>query len=514
MTDWTEGYVSDIEYLPGFYVEQTPAHLDVACLLRGVEPPVEDGAPYAYCELGCGVGETALTVAAADPRATVWGFDFNPAHIARGRALAKAGGVENIFLEEASFEDLAGGKYPDLPMFDYITLHGVWSWVSPENRRHIVDFAARYLKPGGLFYVTYNALPRWTPSMPMQRLLRLSAARDADRSDRRVLRALDAARAFAEAGADVIPTEILDRLDKERGEGAAYLSHEYLNAHWSPCYQVDVAEELADAKLSFVATANLFENFPDLSMTEAQRKLVETFPAAYAETARDYFLARSFRRDIFVRGPRPIPARRLEKRLAAHKLCLVVPPSAIKLAVKVPVGEATLNKSFYGPALQALVERPMTIGALRALPVADGSSATEREVLGMLIGSRQAMALPNAVTEAAVAAVRRYNRAHLAICADEGRAVCALAAAGLGAGVTVRLFEMLAYEVLVDGVEAEAGAGAVTTAIRALLEERGDRLRDQGVPIEDERDVLRVIRENVDLILSLALPMWRRVGAI
>jgi hypothetical protein len=34
-------------------------------------------------------------------------------------------------------------------MFDYIALHGVWSWVSPENRGHIVRFAARYLKPGG-----------------------------------------------------------------------------------------------------------------------------------------------------------------------------------------------------------------------------------------------------------------------------------------------------------------------------------------------------------------------------
>ncbi|HEV7250347.1 MAG TPA: class I SAM-dependent methyltransferase [Shinella sp.] len=512
MNDWTHGYVSDIEYLPGFYAEQTPAHLDVACLLRGVEPPVEEGAPFAYCELGCGVGETALTIAAANPQSSVWGFDFNPAHIARGRALAEAGGVGNIRLEEASFEDLADGGYAGLPMFDYIALHGVWSWVSPENRGHIVRFAARYLKPGGLLYVTYNALPRWTPSTPMQRLVSLAASLDNDRSDRRVLRGLDMARAFSAAGADMISIDMLDRLDKERAESTAYLSHEYLNAHWSPCYQIDVAGDLAEAKLSFVATANLFENYPDLSMTAEQRSLVEGFPAAYAETARDFFLVRSFRRDVYMRGARPIAPRRLERRLAARRLCLVVPPSEIKLAVKVPVGEATLNESFYRPALDALVERPMTIGELRSLPEADGSSATEREVLGMLIGARQAMALPNAVSEEGVASVRRYNRAHLRICADEGRAVCALAAAGLGSGITVRLFEMLAYEVLVDGAEPEVGA--VTAAIHALLQERGDRLRDGGVPIEDEAQALRVIRENVELVLAIALPMWRRVGAI
>jgi hypothetical protein len=71
---------------------------------------------------------------------------------------------------------------------------------------------------------------------------------------------------------------------------------------------------------------------------------------------------------------------------------------------------------------------------------------------------------------------------------------------------------MLAYEVLLDGVEAEAGA--VTAAIHALLAARGDRLRNEGVPIEDEGEALRVIRENVDLILTVALPMWRRIGAI
>ncbi|MGQ3281079.1 MAG: class I SAM-dependent methyltransferase, partial [Shinella sp.] len=454
----------------------------------------------------------ALTIAAANPQSTVWGFDFNPAHIARGRALAGAGSVSNIRLEEASFEDLACGRQPGLPMFDYIALHGVWSWVSRENRRYIVDFASRHLKPGGLLYVTYNALPRWTATTPMQRLVSLFASLDNDRSDRRVLRALDMARAFSKAGADMIPSDMLDRLDKERVEGTAYLSHEYLNAHWAPCYQIDVAQDLADAKLSFVGTANLFENYPDLSMTGEQRGLIDGLPATYAETARDFFLARSFRRDIYMRGPRPIAPRRLEERLAARKLCLVVPPSAVTLAIKVPVGEATLNEAFYGPALAALAETPMTIGALKSLPEADGSTATEREILGMLIGSRQAMALSNAVTEENVAWVRDYNQAHLRICADEGRAVCALAAAGLGSGITVRLFEMLAYEVLCAGVEPEAGA--ITAAIQGLLEKRGDKLRNEGVPIEDEAEARRVIRENVEMILATALPMWRRIGAI
>jgi hypothetical protein len=56
MDNWADGYVSDIEYLDGWYAEQMPPHLDIACLLRATEPPVEAGEPFLYCELGCGVG--------------------------------------------------------------------------------------------------------------------------------------------------------------------------------------------------------------------------------------------------------------------------------------------------------------------------------------------------------------------------------------------------------------------------------------------------------------------------
>ena len=220
MTDWTDGYISDIEYGPGFYAEQTPAHLDIVCLLRGIEPPVAKGEAFAYCELGCGVGQTALVVAAANPQADVWGFDFNPAHIARARLLARQGAVDNIRFEEDSFEQLADGERADLPLFDYITLHGVWSWVSLENRQHIVRFIDRYLKPGGLVYVSYNAQPGWSNAGPLQRLLRMGAGLSQARSDKRVLQALDLAQAFSEAGAISIPTAMVERLKKEKTEDA------------------------------------------------------------------------------------------------------------------------------------------------------------------------------------------------------------------------------------------------------------------------------------------------------
>ena len=513
MSDWTGGYVSDIEYMPGFYVDQTPAHLDAVCLLRATEPPVEPGSPFRYCELGCGLGETALAIAAANIQSEVWAFDFNPAHIAHGRRLAEAGGLRNIHLEEASFEHLASSDSADIPLFDYIALHGVWSWVSVENRAHIVRFIDRHLKPGGLVYVTYNALPGWTPALPAQRLMWMLSGFETGRSDKRMVTALDKLRQLSEAGAKHVPAEHLDRLEKERERGnLAYLSHEYMNRHWNPCYHADVALDLLEAKLSFVGSANIFENFPDLSLTREQRDVVGSIPANGTETVKDFFLERTFRRDVFIRGPRRIPDRRLEQRLRERKLALVVPATAISRDIKIPLGSAALSEGFYKPAFEALIEGPHTIGELMDLPAAQGSTATPREVIGMMIGSRQAMAIANQPCAAAAKVTRDYNAAYLRFCADEGRSICALAGAAIGSAVTATLFEMLAYEALAAGTPPEPEA--LTNAAWQMLLDRGDKLRHQGELIEDPQKNIDILRENMELIVTIALPIWKRVGAI
>ncbi len=509
MTDWTDGYISDIEYGPGFYAEQTPAHLDIVCLLRGIEPPVAKDEAFAYCELGCGVGQTALVVAAANPQADVWGFDFNPAHIARARLLARQGAVDNIRFEEDSFEQLADGERADLPLFDYITLHGVWSWVSLENRQHIVRFIDRYLKPGGLVYVSYNAQPGWSNAGPLQRLLRMGAGLSQARSDKRVLQALDLAQAFSEAGAISIPTEMVERLKKEKTEDAvAYLSHEYLNEHWSPCYHADVAGDMAHAKLNYVGTANLFENFPALSLRPEQLALIADMPPAIAETARDYFMTRTFRRDVFIRGARAIPPRRLEQRVGEAELQLVVPPHVLTREVSIPLGTASLNAPFYEPAFEALTKGSRTIAALRA---AAPSTAEPREILGMLVGSRQAKTKLREPSEAERQSVRRFNQALLANSADLGRDLSSLAAVGLGTALSVRLLEMLVYEVIAEGTPEEEEA--VMKAVRALLQQRDARLNFDPQP-ENEDAYDRMLRDNIGQVLKYGVPMWKAVGAI
>ena len=91
--------------------------------------------------------------------------DLSPEHVAFANKLARRGGLENVAFLERDFESIREGE---LPQLDYICAHGFLSWVSTQKRRAFIDFCARQLKPGGLLFVAYNALPGWAALAPLR----------------------------------------------------------------------------------------------------------------------------------------------------------------------------------------------------------------------------------------------------------------------------------------------------------------------------------------------------------
>ena len=62
-----------------------------------------------------------------------------------GTLLSKSAGLTNLKLLEADFRDLVDAY--DLPDFDFITVHGVLSWINTENREAIQRFVLKKFKP-------------------------------------------------------------------------------------------------------------------------------------------------------------------------------------------------------------------------------------------------------------------------------------------------------------------------------------------------------------------------------
>ena len=163
----SSGYLVDAAYPDHFYRELSPVWIAYVAALGSTSSP-DLTKPFSYLELGCGLGSSLVVNAAAYPQATFHGCDLNPEHIAGARRHAEVLGLRNVTFHELAFAALL--EQP-LPRFDFIVIHGVYSWVDDDVRASIRHVLEVLLVEGGLAYVSYNCLPGWANEAPLRKLI-------------------------------------------------------------------------------------------------------------------------------------------------------------------------------------------------------------------------------------------------------------------------------------------------------------------------------------------------------
>jgi SAM-dependent methyltransferase len=513
MSAWGAGYVTDIEYSDGFYPGQVSEYMALAALMGGFEPPPLDG-HFTYCELGCGRGKTSLVLAAINAEAEFHAIDFNPAHIAHAREQARLAGLHNIEFHECSFDELTAARGAALPMFDVVTMHGVWTWISPQLQGAILGFLNARLNPGGLVYVSYNALPAWSQAAPLQRLVRELAGAAPQRSDLAVARAIEQIDRFGKS--KLIAERLHDAAGKRfkgAGKTLTYLAHEFLNAHWQPVYFADLARDLARAKLSFVACAELLKNFYNLVLTEEQRALIEEVSSPeLRETLKDFCTDNWFRQDVFVRGARRLSERRREQTLAAQRLVLMR-PVADAFEISKPDGSRWRpDAAVYGAILSALREGPRTVAELLCLPELPREHLVRPvELVGTLIGTGVAGLYrePSAAQAACAERLNALLEVEPEIPLDQG-AVIAVPAARTGVSLSAPNYAL--YRTLKHGEKPEADILA-QQFIRRCRAQGGHPVLEDKV-IEDEAEAQRAVTRDYENKLERLVPVWRTLGML
>jgi SAM-dependent methyltransferase len=343
------GYVADIPYLRDFKPMLAPAWLDHVALVGGIEPPArQDG--FAWCDLGCGQGITALILAATHPGGVFHGIDAMPAHVGHACRLAAEAGVANARFHAVDF---AAAAHLELPRFDYLVTHGVYTWIDATGRRALRRFIDHRLAPGGLVYISYNAMPGWARDLPFQRLLRELAGTATGDSARRVAAAADTVRALARQAPALAASSIVRELsERPQDYPAPYLVHEFLHRAWQPLYVTELRADMATIGLVPVGSATLIENFDDLVLGKAARERLASIPDGnLRELVRDYFLDQRFRCDVFARGNRRLDAAERDQRILAGGLALTRPPATIRFATTTPRGRV----GYDSPAARAIV---------------------------------------------------------------------------------------------------------------------------------------------------------------
>jgi methyltransferase-like protein/2-polyprenyl-3-methyl-5-hydroxy-6-metoxy-1,4-benzoquinol methylase len=119
--------------------------------------PTVDPAKSRVLELGCGVGVNIMAMAQLFPEAEFVGIDASQKQIDTGLEAIKSTGLKNVRLIAADFSKLE----EDLGKFDYILVHGIYSWVPDSVKESILSIGSKNLNPGGVTYVSYKCLPGW-----------------------------------------------------------------------------------------------------------------------------------------------------------------------------------------------------------------------------------------------------------------------------------------------------------------------------------------------------------------
>jgi trans-aconitate methyltransferase len=350
-------YVTDVPYIVDFTPELSPDWLDLVATIGGFTAPRQHRR-FAWCELGCGQGLTANIYAAANPEATFVGIDAMPEHIAAARALSAAAGTSNLTFHALDFETAI---CLDLPPLQYIVAHGVYAWIDAAAAASLRRFVKRHLAPGGLVYVSYNAMPGWAADAPFQHLVGALAASHSGDSNSRFASAAEAVRRLTAAGAPALRASPIasdwDRYATSRAP--AYFAHEYLAPAWRALYVDEVRAEMASIGLVPVGSATLVENFDKLVLRQAAREALRAIEDNdLRELARDYFLSQTFRRDVFALSPRPLSQAEQRERLLASPFALLRPASLTAFTIQTEAGRVDFDNAVARRLVALLADGP------------------------------------------------------------------------------------------------------------------------------------------------------------
>jgi SAM-dependent methyltransferase len=512
MSDWSHGYNVSLGYTYGFYKELAPDWLDFCARVAGYTPPSRSASgAFRYLELGSGQGVGLCLLAAANPDGEFVGVDFNPEHIAHSNGLAIAAGLTNIRFIEGDFAALAANWPEDFGQFDYVTLHGIYSWVPIPLRQAIVRCLDHAVPPGGLVYVSYNAQPGWVSTLPFQhiaRRLQVVGARPGPKAINDTVQLFEKFAASNTALFRVLPT-LKGRIESVKTQNQNYLVQEYLHENWHPLWFSDVAHELGEAKLNYVGSATVAElMLPGVLPAEIRDIVMAEADTILRQEIQDCAINQSFRRDIFCRGARRGFATGFELAMDAVVARLFTPKNE-PLAVKTAYGELSVKTDAHQAVNAALMDGPKAIRELLAMPeIAKQGQTGLVQTIVLMIQSGALNVGRQTIVEPEVA--QRFNAA-LAHSVSNGAPYGFMTVPALGSAFGVSDIDWMLLDTWLEKpgcTQAELGVGLVKRLARLgrSLAHEGKRLEGKA---HDER--VAAMAKNFQ---SNHLDFWRKLGAI
>ncbi len=235
------------------WLQTHPDRLAAVGKLFGMDP-----APVARCrvlEIGCGDGANLIPMACYLPESRFSGVDLAADPIAAGQRVVAELGIRNLDLRAGDLREIddAWGE------FDYILVHGLYSWVPDDVRDRLLAVCRERLAAEGVAFISYNAYPggharQMLREMMLHQTRHATTAREKIHQARAFLEQLQKAQTLASPWQEVREQEIKLLLDRD--DGAFY--HDELAACNQRFYFHEFMTAARRHDLEYVGEADLF----------------------------------------------------------------------------------------------------------------------------------------------------------------------------------------------------------------------------------------------------------------
>ncbi|WP_242467534.1 methyltransferase regulatory domain-containing protein [Thiocapsa imhoffii] len=251
-------------------------------------------------ELGAASGGNLIPMAFHLPWSQFVGVELSGAQARAGQAMIAELGLGNLRLLHQDIMAVDAHQEP----FDFILVHGVYSWVPDAVKERILELCGRLLSARGIAYISYNVLPGWRQRGMLRDML-LFHCRGITAPGARLRRARDLLDRLAlglredrRPEAQPLRKEVTYLLSAR----PSYLYHEYLEETNHPELFSDVIARAQQQGLAFLAESKLHTMFSS-TLGGAARQVLDGLGDQMAqEQYMDFLRLRAFRQTLLVRA--------------------------------------------------------------------------------------------------------------------------------------------------------------------------------------------------------------------
>ncbi|MBW2069085.1 MAG: methyltransferase domain-containing protein [Deltaproteobacteria bacterium] len=299
-----EGYPKREEFIDRFIPYMYPAGNSFVAASSGFLPP-DFTKEFHFIDLGCGRGKTLMALAQLYPQAEFYGVDFNEKSISFAQKKAEELRLKNLRFINTGFEKLLELK--ELPFFDYVSMAGLYTWLTPSAREAVKKFVEKRLKPEGILYLEFAAIPGSINNAIFWRFIRELVPREAEDSEK-IEKTLELFEIFISRPTKYLITytgvrTVISNYLRNREEQSKHLLHNVLPEYAFPVYFFEIYDDFTKAGVRFAGRMDLEQNAPELSLFPSHVPTYVRFKkdVRVRETVVDFILNIGEHHDVWVK---------------------------------------------------------------------------------------------------------------------------------------------------------------------------------------------------------------------